>query len=110
MDTNKNIILIIIALSSACSKKPENSVCLFENDIYQIDTQGFSLTIPVKSDLNGKHHYFLRSSASKKSSDLSNIIYFESGNTTFLSVPGIPKTFILREERCKLGLKNLLNE
>jgi hypothetical protein len=110
VNSNKIIFLTISLLVSisACSKKPEGSVCLFENDLYQIETQGFSLSIPVKPDLNGGHHYFLTSSGSKISSDLDRIMYFEEKKQVFLSVPGIPKRFILVETECKVGLRLML--
>lgn len=110
MDINSKFVLISTLMIFACSEKPEGSACLFENDIYQIETQGFSLSIPIASDLNGVHHYFIRSLGSKMSSELNKIGYAESNNVVFLSVPGIPRKFSLRDEQCKIGIKNLLGK
>ena len=110
MAINRKCVLISIFSIISCSEKPEISTCFFENNIYQIETQGYSLSIPIASDLNGVHHYFLRSSGSKMSSDLSKIGYVENDKAVMLSVPGIPLKFFLRDAQCKIGIKNLLNK
>jgi hypothetical protein len=107
--SKNKLLYLIILISSACTKQMQSATCVFENNVYHIDTQGFSLSIPIDPDLNGAQHYFLRSSTSKMSGNLNGIIYVEDTYGLTLTVPGVPRYFSVTDSQCKISLKTLID-